>query len=88
MKFSEITKTVVAFLGLLVTNAVASLMESGEPWPTNGGQWARWAISTIVGTLGVYGLPNTTKEPEVAATQSVRLKKGVSPRAGGVTPAA
>lgn len=67
-------KTIFAFLALLVSNAVASLMQSGEPWPTDGGQWARWGLTIVLGTLGVYGIPNTTTSSTVAATQSVRLR--------------
>jgi hypothetical protein len=75
MQWSHITKSVLAFLGLLATNIATELMQHDTAWPTNGGEWARWVLTIVLGTLGVYSLPNTTKEPEVAATQSVRLKK-------------
>jgi hypothetical protein len=70
----QYTKTIVAFVALLVTNLSANLMDSGQALPQDGGEWARLIISTLAGTALTFGLPNTTTDPVVAREQSVRLK--------------
>lgn len=53
---SNAYKAVLAFLGLVVTNAVADLMQDGHPFPTNWGDAARWLLTIVVATAGVYGV--------------------------------
>ncbi|WPH57663.1 hypothetical protein [Mycobacterium phage WXIN] len=54
-------KAILAFLTLVATNAATDLMQSGNPWPSNGGEWVRFAVSTVGGTLIVWSKRN--KEP-------------------------
>lgn len=60
-------KSILAFAVLVATNAVADLTQSGAPWPASGGDWARWGVSIIGGTLVVYGKGNAPKKAEPAA---------------------
>jgi hypothetical protein len=75
---STVLKAILAFAGLLATNVAANLMNGGMPWPQNGGEWARFLVSTLGTTLIVWAAPNTTKNPQVARTQSVRLDSAVA----------
>lgn len=59
MMVSEYWKSILAFLGLVATNAAASLMQYEVPWPLTGGDWARWLVSIVAGTWLVYRVPNT-----------------------------
>ncbi|UOW93097.1 hypothetical protein SEA_NOSHOW_28 [Mycobacterium phage NoShow] len=52
------TKAILAFLSLLATNVATEVTQDGVVFPTDGGEWARWAISIIGGTWLVYQLPN------------------------------
>lgn len=61
MNWQHYWKSILAFAGLVATNASASLMQTGEPWPTDGGQWARWAVTTVAGTWLVYQKRNAPK---------------------------
>lgn len=54
--FSNARKAVFAFLATLVTNAATDLMQDGHPFPTNWGDAARWLVSLVVLTAGVYGV--------------------------------
>lgn len=54
-------KAILAFLSLVATNAVTDLMQDGSPWPSTGGEWARWGVSILGGTLVVYGKGNAPK---------------------------
>lgn len=55
-------KAILAFLGLLATNAATDLMQSGEPWPADGGEILRWLISIVAGTWLVYQVPGPRYE--------------------------
>ena len=61
MNLRHYWKAILAFGGLVVTNASASLMESGEPWPADGAQWARWGVTIVAGTALVYAKRNAPK---------------------------
>lgn len=49
-------KAIMAFIALLVTNAVTDLMQDGHPFPTNWGDGARWLLSIALSTAAVYGV--------------------------------
>ena len=51
-------KSILAFLVLVATNAATDLMQSGNPWPSNSGEWVRWGVSIVGGTLLVYAKRN------------------------------
>lgn len=63
-------KSVLAFLALLATNVATQLMTAGVPWPTNGGEWARFGATTVLGTWLVFGKTNGPK-PESAPRQLI-----------------
>jgi hypothetical protein len=74
MQFSEIKKTVINVLTVVVT---------AGPWVLNalnvfpGGTVAATFVSSILGVAGValhYLVPNTTDDPEKARTQSMVYK--------------
>ena len=76
MKLSEIRKTVITVLGLVVSVGAPILHIAGGFLPAP----AVLLISSVVGVATMvlnYLVPNTTTDPQVAATQSVRLKTGV-----------
>lgn len=56
-------KAICAFAVLVATNAATDLTTSGTPWPATGGDWVRWAVSIVGGTLVVYGKGNAPKDP-------------------------
>lgn len=56
-------KSICAFVVLVATNATTDLMQDGNPWPSTGAEWARWAVSILGGTLLVYGKRNLDKKP-------------------------
>jgi hypothetical protein len=67
-------KTVMAVVLPLLVNMVMDLVNGNHPWPQSGQEWLRYALSSIVVGLGVFGVPNTTHSPAVAAKESVRLR--------------
>lgn len=70
MQLSEITKSIVTAATLIVS--IGTLVLHGS-LPAN----VATGISIAVGAAGLvvhYLAPNTTDDPQVAATQSVRLK--------------
>lgn len=74
-KLSAYWKTVVAVLGtgLMIWNTYSPGFTEILPvaWSHN--------INLVVGILmatGIFGVPNTTTDPEVAARQSVALRSG------------
>lgn len=74
MQLSEITKSVVTVATLVVSIGTLVLQYTTGFLPQNVALW----ISAIVGAAGAivhYLAPNTTNDPIVAETQSVRLKK-------------
>jgi hypothetical protein len=74
MQFSEVTKSIVAVATIVVSVGTLVLQYTTGFLPENLALW----ISGIVGVAGAiihYLAPNTTTDPEVAATQSVRLRK-------------
>lgn len=54
-------KSVLTFLGLVLTNAAIDLMQSGKPWPEKPGDWIRWGVSIFLVTWIVYRVPNGPK---------------------------
>lgn len=54
MTLTNARKAIVTFVGTLVTNAVADLMQDGHPFPTNWGDAARWLLSVTILTASVY----------------------------------
>jgi hypothetical protein len=52
-------KAILAFVALLVTNIATDLTTGNEPWPSDGGEWARWLLTIVLGTWLVYQVPNT-----------------------------
>ncbi|AYQ99977.1 hypothetical protein PBI_NEBKISS_36 [Mycobacterium phage Nebkiss] len=62
-------KAIIAFLTLVATNAATDLMQSGNPWPSTGGEWARWGVSILGGTLLVYGKSNAPKKTDGTITR-------------------
>ena len=71
---SPYVKSILAFLALVLTNVATQLTTTGTAWPTDGGEWVRFAVTTVLGTWLVYQVPNRTSDPVVAQTQSVQLR--------------
>lgn len=72
-------KSIGVFLVLLVYNAAVDLSKSGQPWPATGGDWARFGVSQIGGTLAVYVFPANTNKPK---PRRRRRKRTVPPPSG------
>lgn len=75
-KLSAYAKAAAALVLTIITNLLANLVNGTTPWPQNGGEWATLIATSVVATLGVAAIPNTTHDPEVAAKQSVQLRPG------------
>lgn len=60
--WKDYRKSILAFLGLLVTNVSTELMKNGTVVPTTVGDGLRWAITMIAGTWLVYQVPNDTSK--------------------------
>lgn len=78
MQLSEITKTIVTAATLVVSVGTLILHETAGFLPVK----VATAISVAVGVAGIivhYFAPNTTTNPTVAATQSVRLRGARKP---------
>lgn len=73
---SAYAKAGTALVLTVLTNLLANLVNGTTPWPQNGGEWATLVATSLVATLGVAAIPNTTHDPEVAAEQSVQLRAG------------
>ena len=58
MTMSVYTKSILAFIALFVTNVATQLTTTGVPWPVTGGEWARFVVTTGLGTWLVYQIPN------------------------------
>lgn len=74
MQFSEIKKTVINVLTVVVT-AGPWVLDAMNVFP--GGTVAATFVSSILGVAGVvlhYLVPNTTNDPEKAKTQSMAYK--------------
>lgn len=71
-------KTITAFLSLLTTNVATLWVVNGQPLPTNGKQWAAFAVTTIGGTILVFGKRNGPK-PRRTRRRSPRKAKPPSP---------
>lgn len=56
-----VIKSVLTFLGMVITNAAVDLMQSGKPWPETPADWLRWAVSILLVTWIVYQVPNGPK---------------------------
>ena len=73
MEISKYAKAVVNTLTVVVSVGTLILHETNGFLPTN----VAHIVSVVVGVAGIaihYLTPNTTTNPTVAATQSVRLK--------------
>lgn len=74
MQISEITKTVVNVLTLVVSVGTLILHYTQGFLPGQAGVWVT-GIVAVAGAIVHFLAPNTTTDPVVAETQSVRLKK-------------
>lgn len=84
MQLSQITKTIVTAATLVLSVGTMILHETSGFLPAK----LAGIVSVVVGVAGIivqYLAPNTTTDPTVAATQSVRLKKPKA--AAGTRPA-
>lgn len=50
-------KSILAFFALVLTNVAMQLTTTGVPWPTSGGEWTRFGLTTLLGTWLVYQGP-------------------------------
>jgi hypothetical protein len=75
----ETAKAVVGFVtgvvGVITTRLAAdeAALPDLDPFDTKG--WVLLVVMGVLGYLGVYSMPNTTTDPKVAKTQSVKLRK-------------
>lgn len=83
MNLSTVRKTLINVLTAVVTAGpwILRAMEI-EPFKGTGVATAVSVVLGLVAFLLHYLVPNTTTNPSVAATQSVKLVDGVQPRAG------
>ncbi|MCV7255703.1 hypothetical protein H7J86_26410 [Mycobacterium hackensackense] len=58
---TESWKSILAFLALFTTNVAVQLTTVGVPWPVDGGQWARFLLTTALGTWLVWQGPANKK---------------------------
>lgn len=80
MNLSEIKKTVINVLTVVAT-AGPWVLDALHLFP--GGTAAATVVSSVLGIIGTvlhYLAPNTTTNPKVAETQSVRMKTARKPR--------
>lgn len=70
----SVSKAAVAFVALVVTNLLAQLTATGFAYPTTVNGWLTLALTTVVGTFGVWVKSNFTTDVATAANESVRLK--------------
>lgn len=64
MNWQHYWKSIAAFLSLVATNVATQLMTEGVPWPTDGGEWGRFIITTLLGTWLVFQKANAPKAVE------------------------
>lgn len=57
---SAYLKSILGFVSLVVTNVAIALVQSGQPWPTDGKGWGVFAITTLLGTWLIWQVPNKT----------------------------
>ena len=57
MDWQHYWKAILAFAGAVASNAFADLLQSGQPWPANSGEWVRWTVSIVGTTYLVYRGP-------------------------------
>lgn len=82
MNFQANLKSVLAFLGLVVTNAFADWMADGAVWPTSLSEGLRWALTIVGGTLLVRQTPNFYTVPQLQQKLTVakeRVDNGKQP---------
>jgi uncharacterized membrane protein YeaQ/YmgE (transglycosylase-associated protein family) len=58
MNWQAYWKAILAFVGAFGTNVVVQLTQHAVPWPTNGGEWARFLVSVLGTTVLVAGGPS------------------------------
>lgn len=51
-------KSLLAFGVLFISNVATQLTTVGVPWPVDGGQWARFLLTTALGTYVVWQGPS------------------------------
>lgn len=73
---SAYAKAGTALVLTVLTNLLANFVNGSTPWPQTSDEWIALIVTSLVATLSVAAIPNTTTNPEVAANQSVRLKTG------------
>jgi hypothetical protein len=84
MNLSHVRKTLINILTIVVT-AGPWILKAMNVFPGSQGTAIATVLSAVLGLFAAvlhYLVPNTTTDPTVAATQSVRLVDGVQPRAG------
>lgn len=74
MQLSEITKTIVNVATLIVSVGTLVLHYTTGFLPVNVATIISVTVA-VAGAIVQYLAPNTTSDPEVARTQSVRLRK-------------
>lgn len=79
MQISEITKTIVNVATLVVSIGTLVLQYTTGFLPANVAFWISGGVA-LAGAVLQYLAPNTTTDPEVAKTQSVRLRVVKPPR--------
>lgn len=69
MNWKSSWKAILAFGALLATNVATQLTTASAPWPTDGGEWLRFALTTAGGTWLVWQGPrNKPKRRRRAAS--------------------
>jgi hypothetical protein len=74
MQISEITKSIVNVLTLVVSVGTLVLQYTTGFLPENIALWISGGVA-LAGAVVHFLAPNTTTDPNVAKTQSVRLRK-------------
>lgn len=76
MQISEINKTIINVCTLVVSVGTPILSFTTGILPPNVAFWVSGVVA-VAGAIVHWATPNTTTDPHVAATQSVKLKAGV-----------
>jgi hypothetical protein len=73
MQLSEINKTIINVCTLVVSVGTPILSFTTGILPPNVAFWISGVVA-VAGAVVHWAVPNTTTDPQVAATQSVKLK--------------
>lgn len=69
MNWQHYWKSIMAFLGAVLTNVATRLIINGEPWPTNVRDGLAFAGTTALSTWLVYQKANAPAEGRHAKTE-------------------